>query len=42
MQNVTNKDAITGAFDVGQSAGNFQNLFILEPRRWGFGLNMTF
>lgn len=42
MQNVTNNDAITGAFDVGQSAGNFQNLFILEPRRWGFGLNMTF
>jgi outer membrane receptor protein involved in Fe transport len=42
MQNVTNKDAITGAFDVGQSAGGFQNLFILEPRRWGFGLNMTF
>ncbi|MFZ5617570.1 MAG: TonB-dependent receptor [Pseudomonadota bacterium] len=42
MQNVTNNDAITGAFDVGQGAGNFQNLFILEPRRWGFGLNMTF
>lgn len=42
MQNVTDKDAITGSFDVGQSAGNFQNLFILEPRRWGFGLNMTF
>lgn len=42
MQNVTNNDAITGAFDVGQGAGNFQNLFILEPRRWGVGLNMTF
>jgi outer membrane receptor protein involved in Fe transport len=42
MQNVTNNDAITGAFDVGSGAGNFQNLFILEPRRWGVGLNMTF
>lgn len=42
VQNLTNNDAITGTFDVGQSAGNFQNLFILEPRRWGFGLGMTF
>jgi outer membrane receptor protein involved in Fe transport len=42
MQNVTNNDAVTGAFDVGQGAGNFQNLFLLEPRRWGFGLNMNF
>jgi outer membrane receptor protein involved in Fe transport len=42
MQNVTNSDAITGSFDSGQSAGNFQNLFVLEPRRWGFGVGMTF
>lgn len=42
MQNVTNNDAITGIFDVGQGAGNFQNLFLLEPRRWGFGINMVF
>lgn len=42
VQNLTDKDAITGAFDVGQGAGNFQNLFILEPRRWGVGLGMTF
>ncbi len=42
IQNITNNDAITGAFDVGQSAGNFQNLFLLEPRRWGFGVGMTF
>lgn len=42
MQNVTDNDAVTGAFDVGQGAGTFQNLFILEPRRWGFGFNMNF
>jgi outer membrane receptor protein involved in Fe transport len=42
MQNVTNNDAITGIFDVGQGAGNFQNLFLLEPRRWGVGINMVF
>ncbi|MGE0408259.1 MAG: TonB-dependent receptor [Amphiplicatus sp.] len=42
MQNVTDSEAITGAFDSGQSVGNFQNLFILEPRRWGFGMGMTF
>jgi outer membrane receptor protein involved in Fe transport len=42
IQNVTNEDAITGAFDVGSGAGNFQNLFILEPRRWGFGAGINF
>ena len=42
MQNVTNEDAITGAFAAGQGAGNFTNLFILEPRRWGFGVNLVF
>ena len=42
VQNLTNNDAITGTFDSGQGAGNFQNLFILEPRRWGFGMGMTF
>lgn len=42
MQNVTNNDAITGGFASGQGAGNFTNLFILEPRRWGFGINMNF
>ncbi len=42
LQNVTNNDSITGAFDVGSGAGNFQNLFILEPRRWGFGAGLVF
>ncbi len=42
MQNVTNEDAITGAFASGQGAGNFTNLFLLEPRRWGVGINMVF
>ena len=42
MQNVTNNDAITGAFNSGETSGNFQNLFLLEPRRWGVGLGMNF
>ena len=42
MQNVTNNDALTGAFDVGSGAGNFQNLFVLEPRRWGVGAGINF
>ncbi|MEQ1932027.1 MAG: TonB-dependent receptor [Parvularculaceae bacterium] len=42
MQNVTNEDAFTGAFDVGSGAGNFQNMFLLEPRRWGFGAGINF
>ncbi|MDZ7628990.1 MAG: TonB-dependent receptor [Parvularculaceae bacterium] len=42
MQNLTNEDAITGAFAAGQGAGNFTNLFLLEPRRWGVGINMVF
>ncbi|MCA8888647.1 MAG: TonB-dependent receptor [Parvularculaceae bacterium] len=42
MQNLTNSDALTGAYDSGETSGNFQNLYILEPRRWGVGLNMSF
>ncbi|MFN0025476.1 MAG: TonB-dependent receptor [Parvularculaceae bacterium] len=42
MQNVTNEDAVTGSFGAGQGAGNFTNLFLLEPRRWGVGINLVF
>jgi len=42
MQNLTNSDALTGAYDSGETSGNFQNLYILEPRRWGVGLNVKF
>ena len=42
VQNVTNSDAVTGAFNSGETSGNFQNLFLLEPRRWGFGVGMNF
>ncbi len=42
MQNVTDEDSVTGAFGSGQGAGNFTNLFLLEPRRWGVGINMVF
>lgn len=42
VQNLSNSEAITGTFDIGQGGGNFQNLFYLEPRRWGFGVNYAF
>ncbi|MBI1365663.1 MAG: TonB-dependent receptor plug domain-containing protein [Alphaproteobacteria bacterium] len=42
VQNLTNNDAITGAYNGDQSSGTFQNLFILEPRRWGFGAGFSF
>ncbi len=42
MQNVTDSDAITGSFNSGETAGNFQNLFLLEPRRYGVGLGLRF
>ncbi|HXI86305.1 MAG TPA: TonB-dependent receptor, partial [Parvularculaceae bacterium] len=42
VQNLTDNNAVTGAFDVGQGAGNFQNIFILEPRRYGIGAGFSF
>jgi len=42
VQNITDEAAITGAFPAGQGAGNFTNLFLLEPRRWGFGVGLRF
>jgi outer membrane receptor protein involved in Fe transport len=42
IQNLTNSDSLTGAYDSGETSGNFQNLYVLEPRRWGFGINMNF
>ncbi|MBB5518059.1 TonB-dependent receptor [Amphiplicatus metriothermophilus] len=42
MQNVTDNDAVTGIYRGDQSSGTSKNLFILEPRRWGFGVGMTF
>ncbi len=42
MQNITDEDAITGQFDVGQGAGNWTNVFLLEPKRWGVGFGMKF
>lgn len=42
VQNLTGSNATTGLFDAGQGAGNFQNVFLLEPRRYGFGLNVNF
>lgn len=42
VQNLTNNDAITGIWDSGQSVGNFQNLFLLEPRRYGAAVGLVF
>lgn len=42
MQNVTNNDALTGAYKGDQSSGTSQNIFILEPRRWGVGIGYKF
>ncbi len=42
MQNITDEDAITGQYNVGQGAGNWTNVFLLEPNRWGFGFGMRF
>ena len=42
MQNVTDEDAVTGHFNIGQNGGNFTNVFLLEPRRWGVGVGARF
>ncbi|MBY0423952.1 MAG: TonB-dependent receptor, partial [Parvularculaceae bacterium] len=42
VQNLTGSDAITGTFNSGQSTGNFQNLFLLEPRRYGASVGLVF
>ncbi len=42
MQNITDEDAITDLRGFGQSVGNFTNAFLLEPRRWGFGIGFRF
>ena len=42
VQNITDNDAITGQIDFGQAVGNLTNIFLLEPRRWGIGVGMTF
>ncbi|MFQ5562819.1 MAG: TonB-dependent receptor domain-containing protein [Parvularculaceae bacterium] len=42
VQNLTDKDAVTGLSNLGQTAGNFTNVFLVEPRRYGVGVGMRF
>ncbi|MEL6789844.1 MAG: TonB-dependent receptor [Pseudomonadota bacterium] len=42
IQNLTDNDAITGQFNAGQAVGNFNNVFLVEPRRYGIGLGLRF
>ncbi len=42
IQNVFDKDSITGLYVTDQSSGNFTNVFTLEPRRYGVSVGMKF
>jgi len=42
VQNLTDNDAITGQFNAGQAVGNFNNVFLIEPRRYGIGVGLRF
>jgi iron complex outermembrane receptor protein len=42
VQNLFDKDAITGLYVTDQSSGNYTNIFTLEPRRYGFTAGIKF
>ncbi len=42
IQNVFDKDSITGLYVTDQSSGNYTNVFTLEPRRYGFSAGIKF
>ena len=42
VQNVFDKDSITGLYVTDQSSGNFTNIFTLEPRRFGLAAGIKF
>jgi iron complex outermembrane recepter protein len=42
VQNILNKDAITGLYTTDQSSGNFRNAFLVEPRRFGLSGEVHF
>jgi iron complex outermembrane recepter protein len=42
IQNVFDKDSITGLYVTDQSSGNFTNVFTLEPRRYGVSVGVKF
>ncbi len=42
VQNLFNKDSITGLYVTDQSSGNYTNIFTLEPRRYGVTAGVKF
>lgn len=42
VQNLFDKDSITGLYVTDQSSGNYTNIFTLEPRRYGFTAGIKF
>lgn len=42
VQNLFDKDSITGMYVTDQSSGNYTNIFTLEPRRYGITAGMKF
>lgn len=42
VQNLFDKDSITGLYLTDQSSGNYTNVFTLEPRRYGASVGMKF
>jgi iron complex outermembrane recepter protein len=42
VQNLMDKDSITGLYVTDQSSGNFTNVFTLEPRRYGLTAGIKF
>lgn len=42
VQNLFDKDAITGLYVTDQSSGNYTNIFTLEPRRFGLTAGIRF
>jgi outer membrane receptor protein involved in Fe transport len=42
VQNLFDKDSITGLYVTDQSSGNFTNIFTLEPRRYGLAAGFRF
>ncbi len=42
IQNFTDKNAVTGLANLGQTAGNFTNVFLVEPRRYGVAVGLKF
>ena len=42
IQNVFDKDSVTGLYVTDQSSGNYTNIFTLEPRRFGVAAGVKF